>query len=167
MNRLLVFLLALSLPLLFGCKPKASSITTLQRKQAASVASEAEFATTLKDFKRASALYRQAAQLCPDTPEYQGNLGMVLRQMGDGEGARASYRAAAKLYRDRYAEAGHPADLLQQATLLILMGDGDGALKLLKKGSAAHPDDALLRDAADPSWLERVRRDPRFSKIAL
>lgn len=167
MKRLVVLLLGFTLPLFSGCKPGPANITSLQRKQAASFASEADFAVTLKDLSRAEGLYKKAAALCPDTPAYWESLGMTQRKMDNPKGARAAYGEALALHQDHYRRDRNPDDLLQQAWLLALLGRDDEAVKLLQKARANHPNDLRIRQAAEPKWLEDLRSDPVFKAIAL
>ncbi len=168
MNRLAVFLLGFAL-LLAGCKPavKSKDITPLQRKQAASFDSEADFAATMKDLPRAEGLYKQATELCPDMPLYWENLGMTQRKMGNPKGARAAYGEALTLYGEHYRREKNPEDVLQQAWLLALLGRDDEAAKLLQKARASHPNDTRVRQAAEPKWLETLHSNPAFKAIAL
>jgi Flp pilus assembly protein TadD len=163
--------LLLGFALLFcpGCKPsvKSREITPLQRKQAANLVSEAEFAVTLRDFARAEGLYRQAAELCPDVPEFWENLGVTRRRLNDRDGARTAYRQALAAHEERYERGKNTDDLLQQAWLLALLGRDREALQRMQKALAAHPDDPRLRLATDPKWLERLHADPAFKEIAL
>jgi Flp pilus assembly protein TadD len=165
LRRLIFLLLGFTLFFSAGCKPR--EITSLQRKQAAHFASEAEFAMTLKDFPRAEGLYRQAADLCPDTPDYWENLGVARRKMGNLSGARTAYQQALATRIARYKQGKNPDDLLQQAWLLVLLGRDDEAVKLMQKGRASHPDDTRIRQAADPKWLEGVKNSPAIKEIAL
>jgi Flp pilus assembly protein TadD len=166
-KRLTAVLLGLTLCLCPACKPKPKDISPLQRKQAASLASEAEFALTLKDFTRAEGLYQQATGLCPDVPEYWESLGVTQRRMNNLAGARTAYRQALEAHADRYKLQKNPGDLLQQAWILALLGRDGDALTLMKKAAIAHPDDARIRVATDPKWVERLHSDPAFREISL
>ncbi len=166
-KRLTAALLGLTLCLCPACKPKPKEISPLQRKQAASLASEAEFAVTVKDLARAEGLYRQATELCPDVPEYWESLGVTQRRMNNLAGARTAYRRALEVHADRYKLEKNPGDLLQQAWILALLGRDDEAVSLMKKAAVAHPDDARIRLATDPKWLERLHSDPAFKEISL
>jgi len=166
-KRLTAILLGLALCLCPGCKPKPKEISPLQRKQAASLASEAEFAVTLKDFARAEGLYQQATALCPDAPEYWESLGVIRRRMNHLDEARAALRQAIEAHADRYKLEKNPGDLLQQAWILALLGRDDDAISLMKKAAVAHPDDSRIRAATDPKWLDRLHSDPAFKEISL
>ena len=64
MFKIVVFIGSLlSLLAVTGCKPKSASITSLQRKEAASLISEAEFALTIRELARAEKLLTQACAL--------------------------------------------------------------------------------------------------------
>ena len=169
MTRLAVLLLGFSLLVSAGCKPAVQSkdITPLQRKQAASFGSEADFAVTLKDLPRAEGLYKKATELCPDMPPYWESLGVTQRKMGNLQGARVAYGEALALHEDHYRQGRNPDDLLQQAWLLALLGRDGEAAKLLQKARASHPDDLRVRQAADPKWLESLHGNAAFKAIAL
>ena len=80
MTRVILIFASAALLLAAGCKPKTKAITSLERKEAANLVSEARFAITLRDDARAEGLLAQAAQLCPDTGDYWLNLGMTRRR---------------------------------------------------------------------------------------
>ena len=169
MKGLAVLLSGFVLLLSAGCKPsvKSRDITPLARKQAASLGSEADFAATLKDLRRAEGLYQKAAGLCPDEPSYWENLGIARRKLGETKGARTAYGEALAVYRENYRRDRNPADVLHQMWLLSLLGRNDEAARLLQKGRVDHPADPRIRQAADPKWLEEMRRNPGFKAIAL
>jgi Flp pilus assembly protein TadD len=160
-------LIALVLPWWAGCKPRAAGLTPLQRKQAASLVSEADFAVTLKDLPRAEALYRQALELGPDVPGYWQNLGIIQRQQGNLKGARSAYQQALALYADAYKAGGKTESLVQQVWLLSLLGRNADVEKLIRRAQADHPDDPVVRQLADPKKLDAMRHSPDFLAIAL
>ncbi|HWA11019.1 MAG TPA: tetratricopeptide repeat protein [Opitutaceae bacterium] len=161
--------LALVLLLTAGCRsrPKPADITPLQRKQAASLVSEADFAATTKDLPRAEDLYRKATDLCPDVPAYWEDLGMAQRRRGDYKGARKAYGEALALYEDRYARKKNPDDLLHRILLLALLGRDDEAIDLIRKTQGDYPSDPGLRQVRDPKWLQNAHASPTFKDIAL
>ena len=93
-----VMLAALVLSSLTGCGRK--EITVLQRKEAANLASEAQFASTLRDYARAEGLYAKAAELCPDNGEYWVVLGVTRKRLKDNSGAKKAYENAVDAYGD-------------------------------------------------------------------
>jgi Flp pilus assembly protein TadD len=151
---------------LAGCKPK--EITPLQRKEAASVASEAQFAVTMRDYARARPLFEKATQLCPDDGEYWLGLGIMCRRLNDNSAAKAAYEKARSAYHETYDNK--PAEveaLLQELYALALLGRLDEAQGLLAKAVKQHPEDSRLRAFADNKQLDRVVADPSFKEIAL
>lgn len=167
MRRVVLVLVGLGLPWWAGCKPKAAGITPLQRKQAASLVSEADFAVTMKDLPRAEALYRQALELGPDMPVHWQNLGIIQRKQGNLKGARSAYQQALALYADEYKARRKPESLVQQVWLLSLLGRNGDAEKLIRRAQADHPDDPVIRQLADPKKLDAMRHSPDFLAIAL
>ena len=79
-----------------GCSPKSKEITSLQRKEAATLDSEAQFALQLKDLARAEGLIAKAADLCPDTGKYWVDLGSIRVRLGKKDAARTAYQGALK-----------------------------------------------------------------------
>ena len=159
-------LLGLAVLLFAGCGPKA--VTPLQRKQAASLVSEANFAVTLRDFPRAEGLLSQAVGICPDTPEYWMTLGTVRRKLDNRSGAKTAYEQALKAARasaKRMPENSQP--LLQQIYVLALLGQGDDARATLEKARREHPSDRALRLFAEGNELDRMLADPTFKELAL
>ena len=166
MKRFALVLLGLGLPWWSGCKPKPA-VTSLQRKQAVSLASEADFAVVMKNLPKAEALYRQALELGPDMPVHWQNLGVIQRRQGNVKGARTSYERALALHADEYKTGRKTESLVQQVWLLSLLGRHADAEKLIKRAQADHPNDPVIRQLADPRQLEAMRRSPDFQAIAL
>ncbi|MFI5358128.1 MAG: tetratricopeptide repeat protein [Opitutales bacterium] len=162
------FLLLLGLVAGFtaGCGRK--EVTSLQRKQAANLVSEAEFAVNLRDYARAEGLLAQAVAVCPDTPEYWLNLGSVRRRLGNRAGAKDAYEQMLGLARDNYRRnAKDPEPLLQQVYVLALLGRMDEARAALEKAQKDHPDDRSIRAFVESRQLDRLPEDPNFKAIAL
>ena len=78
---------------LCGCRHR--EITKLEREEAANMASEADFAVTVKEWSRAEGLYSKAAALCPDTGDLWLNLGVVRMRLGDHGGDPAHIEVGA------------------------------------------------------------------------
>lgn len=167
LKRFAFLLIALGLPWWAGCKPKGAGITPLQRKQAASLASEADFAVAMKNLPRAETLYKQALELGPDMPLYWQTLGVIQRKQGNVKGARTAYERALDLYADEYKTGRKPESLAQQVWLFSLLGRQSDAEKLIKRAQADHPNDPLIRQLADPKKLEAMRQSPDFQALAL
>jgi tetratricopeptide (TPR) repeat protein len=151
-----------------GCGRRSKEITSLQRKEAASLASEAEFAVTLRDLPRAEILLTKVAALCPDTGEYWVGLGSLRMRLGDRDGAKSAYQSALRAYQD--AAKGEKADgaqVLQQIHALALLGRVDEARKLLEKSEKKFPNDRLIRDFIQERQLDQMLADPTFKGMSL
>ncbi len=162
LRRLLLVTAAL---LLGGC---AREITSLQRKEAANLASEAQFALALHDWPRAAKLLAQATDLCPDTGDLWLNLGAALKRSGDLRGARTAYTTAVAAYTEQVKRT--PADtrlVLQQIYTLGLLGRNEDARRVLERARARQPDNRELRMFAETGEYERMRASPGFRELAL
>ena len=147
-----------------ACAPK---ITEFQRKQAANLMSEAQFAGTLRDWPRAEGLMAQAAELCPDNGEYWLNLGSVRRRLDNLAGARKAYEHAVKAYGEAYkADGKDPQPLMQQIYTYSLLGRHKDAVRALERVHADHGGDPGVKSFTEQS-LERMREDPAFKALAL
>ena len=168
MKRLPLFLLALALLATVGCKPKAKDIPPLQRKEAASLASEAQFAAMMRDHARAEPLLVKATKLCPDNGEYWVNLGISRKHLGNTSGAKSAYESARKAYGDAYEiDPTRPEPLLQEFYVMALLGKADEARKLQEKALKRNPTDARLRAFVESKQLDRMLADPNFKEMAL
>jgi tetratricopeptide (TPR) repeat protein len=151
-----------------GCKPKPMDIPAIQRKEAANLASEAQFAATLRDFARAEPLFEKAAKMCPDEGDYWINLGIVRRRQDNKSGAKDAYEKGRSAFSD--AAAIHDQDsepVLQEIYALALLGRADDARKVLAKAQKRLPDDRALKAFAESNQLDRMLEDPGFKEIAL
>jgi tetratricopeptide (TPR) repeat protein len=158
----LVLAAALSLA---GCARK--EISAIDREQAANMASEAEFAATVKEWARAEGLYAQAAKLCPDSGDLWLALGVARMHLGDRSGARDAYKAAASACKAAFkADPTNSRAVGQQAYALVVLGRLDDARSVASKALKDHPDDAFLRDLVDGGQLERVIADPALKDIS-
>lgn len=165
MKRLLATVVVLLLlGLTAGCGPK---ITPLQRKEAASFESEAQFASTMRDWARAEELMAKATALCPDNGEYWLNLGSFRRRLDNLNGARSAYESAVKAYGAAYkANPSNPQPLMQQIYVYSLLGKPKDALKALRQVHEDHSDKSGVRNFTEEN-LERMREDPGFKALAL
>ena len=166
----LISLLLICAALAFGagCGKKASDISDLERKQAANLASEANFALTLRDYARAEPLFAQAAKLCPDTGEYWLNLGMVRVRQGNKSAAKDAYKGALTAYREAFEREPQNAEpLLQEVYVLALLGRPDDAREAAEKALEQQPNDRSVRMFVEGKQLDRILADPAFKEIAL
>ena len=165
------------LPILLGCSvvllvtacgPKAKNVSSLQRKEAASLVSEAQFAITIRDYARAEGLFAKAAETCPDTGDYWINLGAMRRRLDNLSGAKKAYQHAAEAYGDAYAlNAKQPELVLQQVYALALLGKFEDARAVLEKAHQKHPDNRAIRFFVDSHELDRLSNTPSFKELAL
>ncbi len=164
MRRLSQFLLLFTAVLAAGCGQK--EITPLQRKQGASLASEASFAVTLRDFPRAEGLLVQAVAACPDTPEYWLTLGTVRRRQDNRSGARTAYEQAQKAAKAKFQRDGNNAQaLVQQVYALALLDRDDEARKVIERARKDHADNRAIRTFAENNELDRLLADPGFKDL--
>lgn len=149
-----------------GCTKKAEP-TPLQRKEAATLVSEAEFALAIRDYPRAEDLMRQATALCPDDGSYWMTLGNLTKRNDKRADARQAYAQAAEAYAAAYKKAPTNSKLLlQQMYAEALLGHSDKARALIKKAREKHPQDAGLQ-AFDDAALDRMLSNPSFKELAL
>jgi tetratricopeptide (TPR) repeat protein len=168
MRRLSVLLLTLTLLAASGCKPKAKDIPPLQRKEAASLASEAQFAVVMRDHARAEPLFEKAAKLCPDNGEYWLALGVARRRQNNTSGAKAAYEKSQAAYHDAYEIDSNNAEaLMQELYVLCLLGKADEAQKRFDKAYKKAPTDIRLRSFSEGKQIERLMADPGLKELAI
>lgn len=163
-----LLLAAAALVLAAGCKPKPKEISSLQRKEAAHLVSEASFALTLHDYARAEPLLEKAAKLCPDNGDYWVNLGVTRRRQGNNGGAKEAYLAALAAARDAIAlKPDQPEPRLQEIYVLALLGRADDARSALAKARKKLPASRELKAFEDDHQLDRMLADRGFKEVAL
>jgi Flp pilus assembly protein TadD len=151
-----------------GCGKRKTEITSLQRKEAANLISEAQFALTLRDQARAEGLLTKAAETCPDTGEYWLLLGQTRMKLGQKDGARTAYKRALEAFDDEAkAKKTDPQPVLQQITVLALLGRIDDAKASIEKLPARFPGNRSIRSFTDGKVLDRMLADPKFKELAL
>lgn len=158
----------LALVLSGGCSKKTREITSLERKEAATLASEAQFAMSLRDLPRTEALLAKATALSPDVGDFWINLGSVRMQLKNRDGAKSAYRSALEVYEEAYRK--EPTDtglLFQQVYVLALLGDVKEARARLEKSRKKNPDDRELRAFIEEKQLDNLMADPGFKELAL
>jgi tetratricopeptide (TPR) repeat protein len=151
--------------LLAGCSKKEPDPAVAA--EARMLASEAQFAMQIREFKRAEELMQRAIDLRDEQPEYWVTLGMARRRQDNTSGARKAYEKALSMHTSRYKDEKNPEELAQQAFVLALLGRTDEALKLLEKGVKDHPDSAALKKMADPRGLPRTFQNADFKALAI
>lgn len=165
----LVFLLAVFL--VAGCAKKKKEITSLDRKKAENVVSEAQFAMTLKDYQRAAGLFDQATTLCPDNGQYWVGLGSNKMKLGERDAARKAYSQALTAFQDaekaKNSDAPASAAALQQVYVLALLGRTDDARELQTKLLTRYPNDPAVKGFVEGKQLDRLVGNPQFKALAL
>ena len=163
-----VLLSALLLLAAAGCKPKAASITSLQRKEAANLVSEAQFAMSIRDFARAESLLAKATALEFDNGNYWVSLGSMRVRLGQRPAAKAAYESALHAFEDAYKLKPTVAQpYLQQVYALALLGRADDARALLVKIEKAHGSDPAVRAFVQGRQLESMLSSQMFKEVAL
>lgn len=147
---------------------KKKEITDLQRKEAAHLASEAQFAMNLRDWARAESLLTNVVEIVPDTGPYWVSLGAMRMKLGNRDGARAAYRGALDAFE---AEADEdktdPEPWLQRVYVLALLGETDDGRSLLEKTAKQFPDHRNVRAFVDGKQFDAMLSDPKFKEMAL
>lgn len=150
---------------LAGCR--AREISPHDRELAANDLSEAQFATTLKDWPRAEGLYAHAAGLCPDDGTIWENLGVVRMREQNPKGARDAYKTALAAFKDAYKRKPEDSNpLLGAASVLVILGRADEARALVADAVAHHPDDRRLRAFVDASGVDKLLARPGLKDIS-
>jgi tetratricopeptide (TPR) repeat protein len=167
MKRLLVLVCVGLLMIATGCEKKPSEVPLAIKAEAASLASEAQFAMQIREFARAEELLQRALKLREDMPEYWVTLGMARRKQDNKNGARTAYTAALKLHAAAFKSDHQPEQLAQQAFVLALLGRQDEAVELLNKGLTDFPNNPVMQKMADPRGLPRTFKTEEFKTLAL
>lgn len=165
-TRALIVLAVLASLVAGGCKAKQP--TSLERKEAATLVSEAEFALQLKDFARVEGLFTKAASLCPDAGKFWVDLGSIRMRMGKKELGREAYKSGLAAYAAAVAaDPKEPQLLLLQVHVLALLGRTGEARAMLAKAQKIFPEHRVVRAFVEGKQLDKMIADPRFKEIAL
>jgi tetratricopeptide (TPR) repeat protein len=149
---------------LAGCHPR--EITSLQRKEAANVLSEAQFAVTMRDWKRAEGLYARAADLCPDAGDSWLNLGIARIHLENRAGARVAYKCALSAYEaDCDRDPANSQAVLRRAYVLVVLGRIGEARSAVDKARLKYPEDWRLRNFAQGRGVDGLVSDPKLREI--
>lgn len=152
-----------------GCKPRVKEITTSQRKEAASLASEAQFALSLGDIARAEATLARAVALCPDGGDYWLELGRCRAKLGNRGTAKEAYKSALAAYEAdaKVNAASRAPSVIRQIYVLALLGRVDEARALLAKNRKDVPDNRDLRAFSESRQIDQMIASPAFKEVAL
>jgi Flp pilus assembly protein TadD len=150
---------------LAGCRAK--EISSIDRKEAANIISEAQFAVTLKDWSRAEGLYTKAAALCPDEGETWTGLGVVRMRLHNPSGARDAYKSALAAYRDDLRrDPSNSIPVLRSASVLVILGRTDEARSLVDEAFAKNPDDRRLKNFVEMKGVDKIAADPGLKDVS-
>jgi Flp pilus assembly protein TadD len=157
--------LALTVALvLSGCHRREP--TSLERKEAANIVSEAEFAVTMKDWPRAEGLYVKASDLCPDDGDTWVNLGVVLMHEHKNGPARDAYKSSLSAYKEASKLAPtDPIPVIRRAYVLVVLGRPDDARSLVNEAAEKMPNDRRLRGFIESKGIDRLITDPEIKDI--
>jgi tetratricopeptide (TPR) repeat protein len=150
-----------------GCGPGSKEVSERDQKQAAQLASEAEFAASLREWSRAEKLFTEAARIDPDAAYFMG-LGSVRVRQGNRSGAKEAYEAALRASeRESARQPADPERWIRRAYLLALLGrQGDGRA-LLQEAARRLPQDRRLRAFLADREYEALISAPAFRQISL
>jgi tetratricopeptide (TPR) repeat protein len=156
------FILGLAL----GCSQQ-KEVTERDRKEAAYLASEAQFAVTVREWARAEGLLAKAVKVAP-TGDYWLSLGATRLRLNDRKGAREAYQAALKAFAFDSARKNSVAEpWVKQAYVLALLGRHDESRALLAKAAKLFPKDAKVRALTDSKEFEKMVSSQNFKDMAL
>lgn len=166
-SRLLpLFLLGLLL-LGSGCGGNRKVVTERDRKEAAALLSEAQFAMSVRQWQRAEGLLAKAVQLVPDGEAYI-TLGSARVRLNDRKAAKDAYRSALKVFEDEAARDSARADpWLKQIYVLALLGRMDDSRATAAKALKKFPNDARVKSFSDPKQFDRMVGMQSFKDMAL
>jgi tetratricopeptide (TPR) repeat protein len=172
-SSVLLLIVSCAVVMMAGCskqqpaKPRAE-ITSLQRKEAALMITEAQLALSLRDIPRAEGLYLKATALCPDTGGYWMNLGSLQVQLNKKKEAKNAYESALAAYQDALKAApANASAALQQVVVLALLGRVDEARETLGKVAKDFPTDADIKTFVAEKQFDLMLADSEFKAQAL
>jgi Flp pilus assembly protein TadD len=173
-NRSMKIFVAITIGLLLlvggGCARKKKEITSLERKEAAALASEANLAVTLRDLPRAEKSLAKATELCPDDGELWVGLGSIRMRLSDRSGAKRAYESALTAFQDAATAKANQLEAvawLNQVHVLALLGKTDDARKVLEKAQKQFPENRDVRVFVQERELDQMMASPAFKEMAL
>ena len=161
-----VSMAGLAIGLALGCTQQ-KEITERDRKEAAYLASEAQFAVTVREWARAEGLLAKAVKVAP-TGDYWLSLGATRLRLNNRAGAKEAYQAALKAYAFDSARKNTVAEpWVKQAYVLALLGREDESRAMLAKAAQLFPKDVKVRALADAREFEKMISSQNFKDMAL
>jgi tetratricopeptide (TPR) repeat protein len=165
---LLTTALAVTVGVVAGCRAKKKEITELQRKEAAHLASEAQFAITMRNWAEAEAGLTKAVAACPDVGAYWVSLGSIRVKLGKKDAAKDAYKGALAAYEiEAEKDKTDPGPWLQQVYVLALMGRQNDARALLDKAAKRFPEHRAVKRFIETKEFDRMLTDQKFKDNAL
>ncbi len=157
---------ALLLVLVPGCAKKKEP-TERDRKEAAYLISEAQFAMTVREWPRAEGLLVKATELVPQGDAWL-SLGAVRMRQNNRGGAKDAYQSALKAFEAETALNNRISEpWLKQAFVLGLLGRKSDSQAMIAKAEKIFPNDAKVRALTDPKEFERMFATQNFKDMAL
>jgi tetratricopeptide (TPR) repeat protein len=162
----MVAVAGLGLVLAFGCAPR-KQVTDRDRKEAAHLASEAQFAISIREWGRAEGLLAKAVQVAP-MGDYWLSLGATRMRLNNRAGAKDAYQAALKAFADESARFNTiPEPWLKQIYVLALLGRQDDSRAMTAKAAKLFPNDPKIRALTEPNAFEKMIASQNFKDTAL
>jgi Flp pilus assembly protein TadD len=151
-----------------GCGAKKKTITELQRKESAHLASDAQFALTVRDYARAETSLAKAVELTPDEAVLWVSLGAARIKQGKRDAAKEAYKHALSVHEtEAKADKTDPEPWLKQVYVLGLLGRKDDARALLEKATKQFPEHRNVKAFVEGKQLDRMLGDSKFKEMAL
>jgi tetratricopeptide (TPR) repeat protein len=155
-----------ALLLALGCSPR-KEVTERDRKEAAYLVSEAQFALTMREWSRAEGLLAKAVQLSAEGDHWI-SLGATRLRLKNRAGAKDAYESALKAFQAQAQRNKQtPEPWLKQAYVLALLGRKDDGRAVIAKAAKLFPNDGTLRALNAPKEFERMFSGPQFKEMAL
>lgn len=167
-TRLVLATAAALLALGTGCRAKKKEVTELERKEAALLVSEAQFAMQIRNWADAEAALTKAVEKVPDAGPYWISLGAMRVKLGKRSEAKSAYQGALKAFEAEAAEdKNDPEPWLQQVYVLALLGRVDDGRALLEKTAKRFPDNRNVKLFVEGKQFDQMMADAKFKEMAL
>lgn len=166
-RKISITLLAVAGLVVAGCTPRHKIATERERKEAAQLGSEAQFAITMREWARAESLYVQAVKLHPDAGYYT-TLGAVRVRLGNRAGAKQAYQEASKACElDAELNPTDPEPWLRHAYVLALLGRIEDGRAILRKAEKRFPNSRRVQGFIEGKQFDAMITSPTFKENAL
>lgn len=147
---------------------KKKEITEFQRKEAALLVSEAQFAMSLRNWAEAEAALTKVVEKVPDNGTYWVSLGAMRVRLGKRGEAKSAYEGALKAFEAEAKEdKADPEPWLQQVYVLALLGRTDAGRTMLDKTAKQFPEHRNVKLFVEGKQFDRMLTDPKFKEMAL